>query len=90
MKGGICPKCDVEKVIPNMLVQAGVSLAGKSPETGRLQVRLEQPPDPKKWIQTARSEEWTFHAWVCGECGYTEFYADDPAGLYDAYKDGWR
>ena len=90
MKDGVCPKCGMDKVMPNMLVQAGVSLAGKSPETGKLLVRLEQPIDTKKWIQTARSEEWSFHAWVCGSCGYTEFYADDPDKLYEAYAGGWR
>ena len=90
MKDGICPRCDMEKVMPNMLVQPEASLAGRSPETGRLVVRLEQPPDPKKWIQTARIEVWTFHAWVCGACGYTEFYADDPARLNEAYQNGWR
>jgi predicted nucleic-acid-binding Zn-ribbon protein len=22
---------------------------------------------------------------ICGECGYTELFAEDPATLYDAY-----
>jgi hypothetical protein len=24
-------------------------------------------------------------ATICGECGYTELTADDPAGVYEAY-----
>ena len=23
----------------------------------------------------------TLSAWVCGDCGYVEFYADDPQGI---------
>jgi predicted nucleic-acid-binding Zn-ribbon protein len=25
------------------------------------------------------------HAWICGQCGYLELYADDPADLYNAF-----
>lgn len=90
MKNGTCPKCGMAKVLACVPVQAEVGLRGSTPDTGRFVVRLEQPVDPAKWVQTTRTEVWTFHAWICGACGYTEFYADDCAGLYEACQRGWR
>ena len=90
MKSGVCPKCGAAKIVANVLVQAGVGAIARVPEAGKLVARLEQPADPEKWIQSVRTEQWTFHAWVCGSCGYTEFYADDPATFYEAYEQGWR
>ena len=28
----------------------------------------------------------TLKAWVCGECGYTQFFAEKPKWIYEVYK----
>jgi len=30
------------------------------------------------------------HAWVCGECGYMQLFADDPQMLHAAYQEFLR
>ena len=32
-------------------------------------------------------EEADLKAWICGNCGYTEIYADDPQRLFDAHME---
>jgi hypothetical protein len=73
-----CSKCGSEKVIPlvGMMDQGQYS-------DGTL----------KALVGYSNPEAWVFKgavcaklkANICGECGYTELIAEDPAALYDAY-----
>jgi len=47
-------------------------------------VRLRVDKDPRAFL-LKKSVRSAFHAFVCSSCGYAEFYADDPKGLYDAF-----
>ncbi len=73
-----CSKCGSEKLIPlaTMVDQGEYS-------DGRL----------KAFVAYTNPEAWVFkgavyaqlRANVCGQCGYTELIAENPAALYDAY-----
>jgi len=41
-------------------------------------------------IGTPKYEQGTFRAWVCGACGYTEFYAVNYQALHEGWKEGHR
>lgn len=45
-------------------------------------VRVDADPDAVMFKKSVRSD---VHAWICGQCGYMELYADDPAELYRAF-----
>ena len=32
----------------------------------------------------------SLYAWVCGECGFTELYVDNPKELFFKYTDGYK
>lgn len=75
-----CMKCGSEKLIPlvGMMDQGQYS-------DGHL----------KAFVAYTNPDSWLFKgpvyakmaATICGECGFTELTADDPAGLYQAYLD---
>jgi len=79
MKDRICPKCGSGEIIPNVRIID--------------HAHYNQPMDLSATIYT-HPEAWVFkgevshrfQARVCGACGYTEFYVDDPAGLLAAAK----
>lgn len=80
MKNGICPKCDSNAVIANLRLE--------SHETDPW-VDVTEPEPPNKpfiWVpKTARS---LFSAYVYGNCGYTEFYAENYKELADGHNKG--
>lgn len=78
MKSGSCPKCGFSNIIKDLLVF--------NEDYKNLIIEVEKSTDNKKWIQIVRDEESTFHAYVCGNCGYSEFYADNYSGLLSAVK----
>jgi hypothetical protein len=45
-------------------------------------VRVDADPTAMVFKKSTRSD---VHAWICGQCGYLELYADDPADLYNAF-----
>lgn len=69
-----CPKCQSTDVIPEVRVID--------------HTHLNQPLDLSATVYT-NPEAWVFKgpvshrfkAKVCGTCGYTEFYVEDPQGL---------
>ena len=50
---------------------------------------LTEPPDPHKWIQSARTERFTFGAWICAVCGYTEFYVCERDRFREVCEKDW-
>jgi len=47
-----------------------------------LRLRVDAHPSAFMLKESVRSK---LHAYVCGSCGYVEFYVDDPKALYDAF-----
>ena len=76
-----CPKCQSEKTIPNVRI---VDLAG---HTLRLGVRVFEHPEAFAFKGAHATD---LRSRVCGECGYVEFYVENPQELYSAYVAGTR
>ena len=74
-----CVKCGSRKVIPDaeLLDQGQYS-------DGTLKAKYER--NPSAIFRKGRSVS-SLMARVCARCGYIELYADDPAALYEAYRD---
>lgn len=73
-----CRNCGSEKVIPEVRVQdqghhSDGLLKAYVGNNDPAAVILREPVFAK------------FKANICGECGFTELFADDPAALYAAY-----
>jgi len=47
-------------------------------------VRVDADPTAIMFKKSMRSD---VHAWICGQCGYMELYADNPSELYQAYAE---
>ncbi|MCO6047839.1 hypothetical protein NG895_28370 [Aeoliella sp. ICT_H6.2] len=76
-QSGQCPKCSSTNIIHDAKAidyyDYGVQ------ETMRVGVDR----NPSAWIFKGQ-ENSTVSAWVCGDCGFVEFYADEPTKLLDA------
>ncbi len=72
-----CGKCGSEKIIPlaNVLVKGVYS-------NGTLKAVVLSNPGAWTFIGAVYAK---LKANICGECGYTELIAEEPAALYDAY-----
>ena len=73
-----CSKCGSERAIPlvGMMDQGQYS-------DGTLKA-LVAYTNPEAWVFKGAVYA-KLKANICGECGYTELIAEDPAALYDAY-----
>ena len=56
-------------------------------QNGEQSLNLRVDADPAA-IVFKKSVRSTVHAEVCSACGYTEFYADGPAALMNAFVQG--
>ena len=86
MKNGTCPKCGTTKVLQDVPVQANVMMGSSS---GHLMVALTEPADEHKWIQSVHTERFTFRAWICAACGYTEFYVHEGDRFREVCEKDW-
>ncbi len=78
-----CSKCGSGKVIP----LAGMFDQGQSSD-GKLKAYV--CTNPEAWVFKGAVYA-KLKANICGECGYTELVAEEPAVLYNAYlKSGDR
>lgn len=50
----------------------------------------EPEPANRPFIWSPKSEQSQFVAYVCGECGYTEYYAVNYKALNEGRKKGFR
>ena len=75
-----CAKCGSTSIIRRALVVDKVSAAGAEQN---FTVRVDADPGAVMFKKSVRSD---VHAWICGECGYMELYADNPAELYQAFS----
>lgn len=77
-----CGKCGSLRVIPNSRVLSCLD----RPDLGLVAVIARKPRAAffRGEVQTKLS------ARICGDCGYTEFFADDPGVLFDAHHEAQR
>jgi ribosomal protein S27AE len=73
-----CSKCGSGKIIP----LAGMLDQGQHSD-GELKAHVGYT-NPEAWMFKGAVYA-KLKANICGECGYTELIAEDPASLYDAY-----
>lgn len=74
-----CAKCSSTSVIQRAMAVDKVSAAGAEQAST---VRVDADPNAMVFKKSARS---VVHAWICGQCGYIELYADNPGELYQAF-----
>ena len=74
-----CPKCRSRKVIPR------VRIIDRNANSGveELSVEVHEYPYAMFFRGTHRGY---LSASVCGECGFTELYLEDPAAFHAAYE----
>jgi predicted nucleic-acid-binding Zn-ribbon protein len=72
MKSGTCPKCQATDVI--------VATPIDRDDSSSWPLRVAHDNNPSAMIFKDRHTT-TLQALVCGGCGYTELYADDPSEL---------
>ncbi len=73
-----CSKCGSAKVIPLV----GMLDQGQGSD-GTLKARVGYT-NPEAWVFKGAVYA-RLKANICGECGYTELVAENPAALYDTY-----
>lgn len=70
MKSGECPKCGSQEVLPDVrIIDRGYPVDGE--------LRVEAQARPMALILKGKTKS-TLRAWLCGSCGYVEFYSMDP------------
>ncbi len=74
MHNSNCPKCGSSEVIPDVWIidHAHCNIP--------MDLSATVYTNPDGWVFKG-SISHRFKARVCGSCGYTEFYVDDPQGL---------
>jgi predicted nucleic-acid-binding Zn-ribbon protein len=75
-----CLKCGSTKVITNARV---MDRGDANSDAGDLTLVLYD--DPKAWFFPG-AHKFPLKAHVCCSCGFTELYAGDPAGLFEASR----
>lgn len=71
-----CPECGSEKIIPDAMV----STSGHKES-----IRVSTDAVPEAIVFKERQYS-TVKAAVCGNCGFTALYAEDPDTLWSAYQ----
>lgn len=74
-----CPKCESGKIVPRARVIDRTESFVRLP----LQVTVDRKPDAAFFTGPVSS---ALYAAVCGACGFTEFYAEEPKLLLSAYE----
>lgn len=74
-----CPECSSENIIQNALaIDQSENYANRN-----LSVAVDEYPDALMFKQRVYSP---VDADVCGDCGFTQFYAKSPQILWTAYQ----
>ncbi len=79
MKDGNCPKCDSTDVIP------GVTIPDHFNMTHAMHLSLKVSENPGAFLFKGTKSS-KLRAYVCGSCGYSELYVDDPRLLWEVYE----
>lgn len=82
MKSGTCPKCGSNEILPELRLHGG----GGHPTY----VDIKEPePATRPFIWAPKSEQSQFVAYVCGGCGYAEYYAVNYKALNEGRQKGY-
>ncbi len=76
----LCPKCGSDKIMPNVRI-----VYRDFDRIGSGDVSLEVYADPEALVFKGTLRD-PLRAQVCGQCGLTELYANDPGALWETYK----
>ena len=79
MSDDCCPKCGSPDVVPDVRLLD----RGHANYQHDLQAQVEEHPDAWVFKGPVRS---SLRARVCGRCGYTELYAQDPGALLAVHR----
>ena len=74
-----CPKCHSGRVMTGLRVADW----GEGNWTGDLSLEVDERPEALIFKGT---HKYPLTASVCGDCGFTELYVRNPAGLLDLYE----
>ena len=78
-KNEVCPKCNATDIIPKVRVLDYLNAV--TPQS--LQVEVTENPEALLFKGKHRGN---LYAWICGACGFTEFYVSNPSDLLSAYR----
>ena len=82
MKNGTCPKCGSNEVLNNLRIHGG---DGHPPY-----VSIHEPePEKRPFVWIPKNEQSQFRAYICGACGYTEFFAENHVALNEGRRKGY-
>lgn len=79
-----CSKCKSDRLIPRARVMDRGHYSG---DAGDLNVVVYAKPDALIFKSGLNS---SLFARVCGDCGYTELFVENPGELYDVYLESQR
>lgn len=74
-----CSKCQSEKIMPRVRVEVGAAYAS----VGGVIAVVDENPEA---MLMKGSHEGAMYARLCGECGFAEFFVENPRELYEVYK----
>lgn len=77
MKNQTCMKCGSNNIIPR------VPVIDRGSRYFPLSAMIIEKPDAMIFTH---AHTFPISAWVCGECGYAEFYVEDAKGLKESYQ----
>jgi ribosomal protein S27AE len=78
-KHNACAKCGSERIVPSARILDRLHHSGAA---GNLTLVVYESPDALIFKGAHDSD---LFARVCGDCGYTELFVENPADLYEVY-----
>ena len=81
MRSGACPKCGSKEILEGV----SMNTLGEGGPAGLIAFRLEETQGFLK-----KSTRVEAKAWICGDCGYSEIYAEEPGKLAERWRAGDR
>ncbi len=91
-KTGLCPKCGSGKIVQDVTAYSKDLWRGGQTLQAVFLKFVAKRRTGKKVLGIFPSSEFLASsrrpkAWVCGECGYTEFYVDDPRDFHSKHQE---
>ena len=80
LKRGTCPQCQSADVIPDVAI-----IDRGHYNTLNLPLTVGIFRNPASWLKKKLFQSQV-KAWICGSCGYTELFVQDPAELLQIHR----